>query len=61
MKPITLQSRQAARDVRDGDWYCPGCGDFQFGRNSTCRLCAHPKPEKGALAEIPNRGKRLMN
>lgn len=23
-----------------GDWYCPDCGDLQFARNATCRMCA---------------------
>lgn len=24
---------------RRGSWDCPGCGDHQFSRNTTCRLC----------------------
>lgn len=32
-------------DIREGDWYCPKCADFQFGRNSACRMCGEPKPE----------------
>jgi len=28
-----------------GDWLCPGCGDTQFSRNSSCRRCGIEKPE----------------
>mmetsp|Transcript_66098 Transcript_66098/g.158113 ORF Transcript_66098/g.158113 Transcript_66098/m.158113 type:complete len:555 (+) Transcript_66098:63-1727(+) len=27
-----------------GDWTCPYCQDFQFGRNSQCRKCGAAKP-----------------
>jgi predicted RNA-binding Zn-ribbon protein involved in translation (DUF1610 family) len=28
---------------REGDWNCPSCGDFQFGRNKNCRKCGKAK------------------
>jgi len=27
-----------------GDWLCPGCGDTQFSRNTSCRRCGIEKP-----------------
>jgi len=27
---------------KDNDWYCSGCGDLQFGRNTHCRQCGMP-------------------
>jgi hypothetical protein len=34
-----------------GDWYCSGCGDHQFAKNTSCRWCSTPKA-KGASAEL---------
>jgi len=31
-------------NMPQGDWNCPSCGDLQFERNSTCRMCGTPKP-----------------
>lgn len=31
-------------EVLIGDWTCPACGDHQFAKNETCRLCGEPKP-----------------
>jgi len=36
---------QPPHEVREGDWNCLNCGDFQFGRNSECRICGAPKPK----------------
>ncbi|CAD7967109.1 unnamed protein product [Amoebophrya sp. A25] len=30
--------------TRPGDWYCPYCGDYQFGKNRFCRMCNMQKP-----------------
>ncbi|CAK9081343.1 unnamed protein product [Durusdinium trenchii] len=30
------------------DWNCPQCGDFQFGRNASCRKCGAPRPAHAA-------------
>jgi len=35
-----------------GDWYCPGCHDLQFARNSQCRKCGMANPNAG-LALMP--------
>lgn len=36
--------------VLSGDWYCPGCGDHQFARNTECRKCGAPNPQGQAGA-----------
>merc|ERR1719401_2819918 len=41
-------------EQRPGDWQCPGCGDYQFSRNSHCRKCGTPRPGLDpALAATP--------
>jgi len=42
-------------EQRPGDWQCPGCGDYQFGRNSHCRKCQTPRPglDPALAAEPP--------
>lgn len=32
------------QEPSDGDWYCPGCNDLQFRRNTSCRKCGTPNP-----------------
>jgi len=32
------------------DWKCPGCGDLQFARNITCRLCGASRPSASPAA-----------
>jgi len=27
-----------------GDWFCPGCSDHQFAKNTVCRRCGTPNP-----------------
>merc|ERR1719183_1403455 len=29
---------------KPGDWYCPGCNDLQFARNTHCRRCGMANP-----------------
>eukprot|EP00929_Paragymnodinium_shiwhaense_P044408 TRINITY_DN22793_c0_g1_i4.p1 TRINITY_DN22793_c0_g1~~TRINITY_DN22793_c0_g1_i4.p1 ORF type:complete len:1300 (-),score=244.50 TRINITY_DN22793_c0_g1_i4:264-3674(-) len=43
-----------------GDWECPNCGDVQFRRNHTCRLCGTPKGGGRPAAEEPRGGSRQM-
>ena len=45
------RSRKGSHVYKEGDWNCPRCEDFQFARNSYCRMCgymrgptAHYKP-----------------
>lgn len=33
-----------------GDWTCASCGDLQFKRNTSCRLCGTPAPGAGGAA-----------
>lgn len=33
-----------AQKTNPGDWICPGCGDCNFGKNSSCRKCHSSKP-----------------
>jgi len=40
------------------DWNCPGCGDLQFARNSSCRQCGTPKP---AGMGMPGMGNATLN
>merc|ERR1712216_177769 len=43
--PTSMVGRGGATDGgRPGDWKCPQCGDLQFAKNSTCRMCQAPKP-----------------
>jgi len=42
--PAPAPSR--AQKMMPGDWNCPKCGDLQFARNSSCRMCSAPKPEE---------------
>lgn len=35
--------------VLSGDWYCPGCNDHQFARNTECRKCGQPNPNNGGV------------
>lgn len=30
-----------AQQKKPGDWTCEKCGDLQFARNETCRMCGH--------------------
>lgn len=32
---------------KPGDWECPNCGDINFARNESCRICSEPRPGKG--------------
>jgi len=45
----------AGQGNREPDWYCAGCADRQFGKNSTCRNCAGPR-EQGVqdIVDVPN-------
>jgi len=38
---------KGSMNMPQGDWNCPSCGDMQFERNSTCRMCGTPKPVSG--------------
>lgn len=38
------RSGGAGAAQRPGDWDCPKCSDFQFGRNTECRKCGCPRP-----------------
>jgi inhibitor of KinA sporulation pathway (predicted exonuclease)/predicted RNA-binding Zn-ribbon protein involved in translation (DUF1610 family) len=43
--PLPSQgSFSAPRQMREGDWNCPQCGDHQFARNTHCRKCQAPRP-----------------
>lgn len=45
--PATVQRVVAPNtnvNKRDGDWFCPSCGDLNFARNLECRKCSHPSP-----------------
>ena len=30
----------------EGDWFCPGCGEYQFARNDECRSCQRARPKE---------------
>lgn len=32
------------KEMRPGDWLCPGCGDHVFAKNDSCRRCGMPRP-----------------
>eukprot|EP00929_Paragymnodinium_shiwhaense_P041587 TRINITY_DN21588_c0_g1_i1.p1 TRINITY_DN21588_c0_g1~~TRINITY_DN21588_c0_g1_i1.p1 ORF type:complete len:530 (-),score=110.99 TRINITY_DN21588_c0_g1_i1:89-1678(-) len=37
-------SGSLATAFSDGDWNCAECGDHQFARNMSCRMCGAPRP-----------------
>lgn len=41
-----------SKKPKPGDWYCPGCGDLQFAKNTECRRCSTPKPDGIATAGV---------
>jgi len=34
---------------KEGDWFCPACGDLQFQKNAMCRKCGAPNPTGGGM------------
>jgi len=54
-KPLTLTFAMSKKS----DWYCSKCGDLQFQKNTTCRLCGHPRDEGAipAIGDMPGFGK----
>merc|ERR1719163_1635201 len=36
-------SHDESKVLEGGDWFCSGCGDYQFARNSHCRQCGAEK------------------
>ena len=42
---------QGMSNVREGDWICAQCGDFQFARNFRCRRCNAPKPGTSSFSD----------
>lgn len=40
-------------NMKPGDWTCPQCGDLQFARNSSCRMCSAPKPDPNDPVSFP--------
>lgn len=47
-------SGTAGADAKPGDWTCQQCGDLQFARNNSCRMCGAPRPDDaGGLGDAP--------
>merc|ERR1711972_12407 len=42
-----LSANQNGQEPQNGDWFCPGCNDLQFRRNTQCRKCGTPNPGAG--------------
>lgn len=34
-----------AKSEKKDDWNCPRCGDLQYQKNLTCRMCGCPRPQ----------------
>lgn len=50
-QPITISYSTSGGGKGGGkgeDWYCPACGDLQFAKNFSCRLCGAAKADGGA-------------
>ncbi|VDB87583.1 unnamed protein product [Peniophora sp. CBMAI 1063] len=43
--PMSTNPPNVSASFRSGDWLCPapGCGEHNFGRNSSCRTCSIPR------------------
>ena len=39
------KGKKDAKKRRDGDWFCPACGQYQFSYRTACRQCDVPKPD----------------
>lgn len=46
---LSESTSQHFTEQRPGDWTCPSCKDLQFAKNTHCRKCGTPNPEKGSL------------
>eukprot|EP00435_Cladocopium_sp_Y103_P021129 s1693_g5.t1 len=54
-RPIMKVAPSAPKkEDTSGDWNCPQCGDYQFGRNAACRKCGAPKPAKITAPAVRN-------
>ncbi|QDZ20622.1 hypothetical protein HOP50_04g31420 [Chloropicon primus] len=47
---------QGISGVREGDWICSQCGDFQFARNFKCRRCGARKPGQSSYDSRMSQG-----
>lgn len=43
-------------EAKAGDWVCEACGDLQFARNNTCRMCGAPRPKASYTLNVGKPG-----
>mmetsp|Transcript_85396 Transcript_85396/g.134832 ORF Transcript_85396/g.134832 Transcript_85396/m.134832 type:complete len:476 (+) Transcript_85396:67-1494(+) len=54
MRGPTQGASSSNQGLRNGDWYCAGCGDHQFAKNSSCRQCGAARPDNAADSQPPD-------
>eukprot|EP00929_Paragymnodinium_shiwhaense_P018746 TRINITY_DN12_c0_g1_i1.p1 TRINITY_DN12_c0_g1~~TRINITY_DN12_c0_g1_i1.p1 ORF type:complete len:369 (+),score=96.46 TRINITY_DN12_c0_g1_i1:95-1201(+) len=52
--------RRDAGEMRPGDWVCEKCGDLQFAKNTSCRMCGAPKGDADGGAPPPAKRARAV-
>merc|ERR1712187_1017688 len=52
-----LSANQNGQEPQNGDWFCPGCSDLQFRRNTQCRKCGTPNPGTGTISSGKSGGR----
>lgn len=53
-RPRSRSPHRGGNMTRQGDWFCPQCGDHQFAKNQICRQCGGPRPDDTSLAGPPD-------
>merc|ERR1719331_3166755 len=50
-QPAQMGQVRPPMSAKAGDWYCLGCGDLQFSRNTQCRKCGAVKTPQCQVVE----------
>lgn len=47
---VLITKISQVKNMKQGDWICPGCMDIQFAKNTACRKCSTARPEASTLS-----------